>query len=132
MVAASPPLRGGDTELTLTDLAKAVADGRCLLFLGAGVHAGPELATLASRVEESLEPLGVAREQRAYMPHITLARIGNKPVHAVREQIANMKNPDFGTFTVSEFHLYSSHRMKPVPPSSAYEILTSFPLGSHS
>ena len=94
-------------------------------MLFAGVHAGRELPALASQVEESLEPLGVAREQRTYRPHITLARIGDKPVHAVREHIANMKNSDFGTFPVSEFHLYSSR-------SGSYEILATFPLGSHS
>ena len=64
--------------------------------------------TLARQVEEALEPLGVAREQRPYMPHMTLARIGDKPVRAVREHIAKMKNPDFGTFPVTEFHLYLS------------------------
>ena len=100
-------------------------------MLFAGVQAGPELATLASQVEEALEPLGVAREQRAYTPHITLARIGDKPVHAVREHIANMKNPEFGTFQVAEFHLYSS-RPRTGGSGSVYEILTSFPLGSHS
>jgi 2'-5' RNA ligase len=94
-------------------------------MLFAGVHAGQELGTLARQVEESLEPLGVAREQRSYTPHITLARIGDKSMGAVREHIANMKNPDFGTFDVSEFHLYSSR-------ARVYEILASFPLGSHS
>ncbi len=100
-------------------------------MLFAEVHAGPELATLASQVEEALEPLGVAREQRAYTPHITLARIGDKPVHAVREHIANMKNPEFGTFQVTEFHLYSS-RPRTGGSGSVYEILTSFPLGSRA
>ena len=94
--------------------------------LFAGVHAGPELATLARLTEESLEPLGVAREQRAYMPHVTLARVGDKPDRgAVREHIANMKNPEFGTLDVTEFHLYSSRL-------GSYEILTTFPLGSRS
>ena len=97
-------------------------------MLFAEVHAGPELATLARQVEESLAPLGVAREQRAYMPHITLARIGNKSVGAVREHIASMKNPDFGTFPVTEFHLYSS-RPRTGGSGSVYEILTTFPLG---
>src|SRR5580698_3381196 len=102
-------------------------------MLFAGVHAGPELATLARQVEESLAPLGVAREQRAYTPHITLARIGtrigDKPVHAVRDHIATMENPDFGTFHVSEFHLYQS---TPRPGGSVYRKVATFPLGSHS
>jgi RNA 2',3'-cyclic 3'-phosphodiesterase len=100
-------------------------------MLFAEVHAGPELATLARQVEESLEPLGVAREQRAYTPHITLARIGDKPLGGVREHIANMKNPEFGTFQVAEFHLYSS-RPRAGGSGSVYEILTSFQLGSQA
>jgi 2'-5' RNA ligase len=98
--------------------------------LFAGVDAGPELGTLARQVEESLEPLGVAREQRAYTPHVTLARVKEKPVGAVREHIANMENLDFGTFLVSEFHLYSSRARR--CGSGSYEILTSFPLGSRA
>ncbi len=99
-------------------------------MLFAGVQAGPELAALARQVEESLELLGVAREQRAYMPHITLARTGNKSADAVREHLANMKNSDFGTFSVAEFHLYSS-RPRQGGSGSVYEILTTFPLGSN-
>jgi 2'-5' RNA ligase len=100
-------------------------------MLFAGVHAGLELGTLARQVENCLEPLGVAREQRVYMPHITLARIGDKPVRDLSEHIKNMKNSDFGTFLVTEFHLYSSHPRKG-GAGSVYEILTSFPLGSRS
>ena len=99
-------------------------------MLFAGVHVGPELATLARQVEASLVPLGVPREQGAYTPHVTLARIGDKPVGAVREHIANMNNPDFGTFPVTEFHLNSSRTRR--GGSRSYEILTSFPLGSRS
>lgn len=98
-------------------------------MLFAAVHAGPELATLARQVEECLEPVGVAPEQRAYMPHVTLARIGHKPAAAVHNHIENMKNPDFGTFQVSEFHLYSS-RARAGGSGSVYEIVATFPLGS--
>jgi RNA 2',3'-cyclic 3'-phosphodiesterase len=94
-------------------------------MLFAGVQAGPELALLARQVEQSLEPLGVAREQRPYMPHITLARIGDKAIGAVRD----MKSSDFGTFDVSEFHLYQS---RPRPGGSVYEILATFPFGPHA
>jgi RNA 2',3'-cyclic 3'-phosphodiesterase len=95
------------------------------LMLFAGVHGGPELVTLATRMEYSLESLGVVREQRRYTPHVTLARVRGKSVSTVREHIANMQNLDFGTFPVYEFHLYSSQ-------SGSYEILATFPLGSHS
>ena len=40
----------------------------------AGIEAGAELGELAAAVETALEPLGIAREQRAFSPHLTLAR----------------------------------------------------------
>jgi 2'-5' RNA ligase len=36
--------------------------------------AGKELATLASRVETAVEPLGFAPEKRAFKPHLTVGR----------------------------------------------------------
>ncbi len=98
-------------------------------MLFAGVQAGPALQELARRIEEALVPLGVAREARPYTPHLTLARIGNKSVRAVREHIAKMKNLDFGTFLVSEFHLYLS-TPRPGGSGSIYRMLATFPLGS--
>lgn len=102
-------------------------------MLFAGVEAGPELGDLARRTEEALVPLGVAREERAYTPHVTLARIGkgNKPLRAVREHIASMKNPAFGTFQVGEFHLFLS-TSRPGGSGSVYQSLATFPLGSRA
>jgi 2'-5' RNA ligase len=95
-------------------------------MLFAGVQAGGELGELAKGIEDALEPLGVARESRPYTPHLTLARIGNKSVRDVREYIANMKNPDFGTFEAAGFHLYES---TPGGSGSVYTTLATFPLG---
>lgn len=100
-----------------------------LLFTA--VEAGPELGELARRTEDTLVPLGVAREDRPFTPHLTLARIGNNSVRVVREHIAKMKNPDFGSFQVSEFHLYLS-TPRPGGSGSVYRSLATFPLGSHA
>jgi 2'-5' RNA ligase len=105
-------------------------------MLFAGVQAGEGLGDLARQIDDALVPLGVAREERAYTPHVTLARIGNKSVRAVREHIANMKNLDFGTFQATEFHLYlsthSSGRSGPGGSGSIYKALATFPLGSRA
>jgi RNA 2',3'-cyclic 3'-phosphodiesterase len=90
----------------------------------AGVQAGPALAELAKGIEECLVPLGVAREARAYSPHLTLARIKHENIRELREHIANMTNFDFGHFQVSEFHLYLS---KTGPRGSVYTMLASYP-----
>jgi RNA 2',3'-cyclic 3'-phosphodiesterase len=97
--------------------------------LFAGVKAGPELADLARRIDEKLVPVGLPQEARPYTPHLTLAKIRNEPIRALREHIANMKNVDFGTFPVSEFHLYLS---SPRSGGSEYKILATFPLGPHA
>ena len=90
-----------------------------------GVQAAPELAKLAHGIEETLLPLGIAKEDRLYSPHLTLARIKNENIRDLREHIAKMTNFDFGTFQVSEFHLYLS---KTGPKGSIYTPLASYPL----
>ncbi|HTA44300.1 MAG TPA: RNA 2',3'-cyclic phosphodiesterase [Bryobacteraceae bacterium] len=97
----------------------------------AAVKAGPELAELARMTEEALVSLGIAKEERSFRPHLTLARIGNHPVRAVREHIAHMKIQDFGTFEASEFHLYLS-TPRPGGSGSQYRSLAAFPLGSQA
>jgi 2'-5' RNA ligase len=97
----------------------------------AGVEMTAELAALARQIDEALAPLGVKREERPYMPHLTLARIRNDNMRQVREHIAKMTNLDFGTFQASEFHLFLS---KPdlSKPGSLYTKLATFPLGPHA
>ena len=91
----------------------------------AGAQAGPELAELAARIDHILQPLGIAHEQRPYSPHLTLARIKNENTRGLREHIAHMTNFDFGTFQVSEFHLYLS---KTGPTGSIYKQLETYSL----
>ncbi|MES1258103.1 MAG: RNA 2',3'-cyclic phosphodiesterase [Acidobacteriota bacterium] len=82
-------------------------------FLFAGVQAGPELNELARRLDEALAAVGCAREERPYLPHVTLARIKAEDIRQLRERIAlivNMNNFDFGSFEALEFHLYRSER----------------------
>lgn len=100
-------------------------------MLFAGVKTGPELADLARGTEEALVPLGIAKENRAYTPHLTLARIGNNSVRPVREHIARMHNFEFGAFQVSEFHLYLS-TPRPGGSGSQYRSLAAFRLGSQA
>jgi 2'-5' RNA ligase len=77
--------------------------------LWAGIEADPELGALATAVETALEPLGIAREQRAFSPHITLARFDSpKGLDSLRESIATAEPLEFGTSIAKEFHLYQS------------------------
>jgi 2'-5' RNA ligase len=104
----------------------------------AGIEAGAELGALAVAVETSLEPLGIAREQRAFSPHLTLARFespretraGSPPalpagqaglpagragtssppeyLDGLRDAISAAGPLEFGSTVTEEFHLYQS------------------------
>jgi 2'-5' RNA ligase len=104
-----------------------------------GIRAGPELATLAERVDLAVAELGIAREDRAYSPHLTLARAGGRSgspkwrkgdrpnaVFAVLDKrLAAIGELDFGSMTAREFVLYQSQLSA---LGSKYTKLQRFPL----
>jgi len=90
----------------------------------AGVRA-PGLESLHAAIENALEPLGCARDERAFSPHLTLARIGRDDVRALCQRAAELKQMDFGSFTATRFHIYLS---QPTPNGSVYTALASFDL----
>jgi 2'-5' RNA ligase len=107
-----------------------------------GIESGPELASLAARVGESLLPLKIQREDRAFSPHLTLARAGehrrpsgrpglvpgdkpNSRFARLQEKLTPLPLPDFGQMTATEFFLYES---KLLPSGAQYTKLARFPL----
>lgn len=102
-----------------------------------GAEADEHLARLARTIDEALFPLGIEQEQRAFTPHLTLARSGsgfpgkkrsdgpNKKFQHLQEQLAKMPPPDFGTMTAHEFFLYQS---KTAPTGAVYTKLAEFKL----
>jgi 2'-5' RNA ligase len=94
-----------------------------------GVEA-PGLAELAQDTDAATAALGVAREERAFSPHLTLARIKDahtvRPaLQALREAIAGLESLDFGAFDARSFFLYQSVRKG---GGSVYTKLAEFPL----
>ena len=88
------------------------------------VKAPPELQNLAVATEARLVELGIAKEDRPYTAHLTLARIGEatKPdLAALRRAIAMLESTEFGAWTATAFHLYLSE-------GGRYSKLASFPL----
>jgi 2'-5' RNA ligase len=77
--------------------------------LWAGIAAGPELSALASSVDTALASLGFPREERAFSPHLTLARFDTPRGFApLRDAIEKAAPLEFGSATAKEFHLYQS------------------------
>jgi 2'-5' RNA ligase len=102
-----------------------------------GIHAGPQLAELAERIDKAVAELGIPREDRTYSPHLTLARGGgrsgspkwrkgdgpNLVFAALGKRLAAMGEIDFGAMTAREFILYQSQLS---PGGSKYTKLQHF------
>jgi len=86
------------------------------------VAAQPGLARLAASIDDSLAGVGIAKEERAFRPHLTLARSGggsgalgwrkgdkpNPQFAVLQHQLEGSPRPEFGTMTAREFFLYRS------------------------
>ena len=99
-----------------------------------GVQASENLAPLAADIDKVLEPLGILKEDRAYVPHLTLARFklersGKRSPsnrgggEALRFAAAEMAERDFGSARETEFHLFESITK---PGGSEYRKLESY------
>jgi 2'-5' RNA ligase len=90
----------------------------------AGMEATPNLAQLATEIEGCLEPLGIAREQRPFTPHLTLARFPEpRPAPNLLDAVRLLPGSEFGEMEAPEFHLIES-RLKPT--GAEYTVRASF------
>ena len=91
----------------------------------AAVQGGDALPALAHDIEATLEPLGIAKETRAFTAHLTLARIKEPvPLEALRNAAATVDTAEFGSFHVDRFYLF---RSQPGSAGSIYTKLSDFP-----
>ena len=87
-----------------------------------GIKAQDALAQLARNIEEALATIGIPKEDRAFSPHLTLARTrggsgapgrrkddkSNRQFAKLHKLLTTRPAPDFGTMTAREFFLYRS------------------------
>ena len=76
-----------------------------------GIQASANLAPLAANIDQALEALGVPRETRAFLPHLTLARFkDSEGIDALAHAAKEFVEKDFGSSQQTEFHLFESTR----------------------
>lgn len=93
--------------------------------LWAGLETTPNLPSLAGDIDRALETQGVAREQRTFVAHLTLARFEPPGLHEkLRAAIQQRGKHEFGSFQAREFQLIES---KLKPSGAAYTTLATFP-----
>jgi RNA 2',3'-cyclic 3'-phosphodiesterase len=104
-----------------------------------GMEASAQLATLAAAIDDEMAKLGIPKEDRAFSPHLTLARSAggsgsprrnkadapNCTFQRLQEKLAALSTPEFGTMAPRSFFLYQSQLS---PKGSKYTKLASFDL----
>jgi 2'-5' RNA ligase len=89
------------------------------------------LYALAANIETWLAAAGVARERRAFTPHLTLARLPQELPDGVRRRIAEVTTavgaPEMPSFTVESVSLMRSHLG---PGGARYERLMVYPISA--
>ena len=128
--AALQKISGSPTQMSLSGTGFFPTPKAARVFW-VGINAGEHLALLAAKIDDALAPLGVEREKRAYTPHLTLARGGDRKksrdagFRKLQEKLERAEPPDFGTMTAREFFLYES---KTAPSGAVYTKLARFAL----
>jgi 2'-5' RNA ligase len=109
-----------------------------------GLEAAPQLPSLAAAIDDKLAPLGIPKENRAFSPHLTLARAPGRsaspqrskadtpnrifaPLQIKLEALStpDLSTPDLGAMTPRAFFLYQSQLS---PKGSKYTKLARFDL----
>ena len=91
----------------------------------AGLENAETLTAIANEFESLLQPLGFQPERRAFVPHLTLARVRNRPPETLLELLQRHEATDFGTGDVSTVDLIRSELRSEGP---RYTVLESMPL----
>ena len=74
-----------------------------------GIQPSDILSTLAAEVNRVLALVGIPREEKAFVPHLTIARFKETPMSAgLRDEIEKRKSRAFGMLATNEFHLIES------------------------
>jgi 2'-5' RNA ligase len=102
------------------------------------IEPSPGLEKLAADIDHCLEPLGIAKENRAFHPHVTVARFKDrgmlKKINDLTRENAihgdgRYLKCEFGSMTPTKFHLMES---KTLPTGPVYSKLQSFPLAAEN
>ena len=102
------------------------------VMLWATVEDSKPLTALATTVDQRLASLGIAPENRSFVPHFTLARASSRNLTAgvsiaLSVLAEKYKKHDFGSLTPQEFHLMES---KTLPAGPIYSKVQSFPFAA--
>jgi 2'-5' RNA ligase len=86
------------------------------------------LAKIQAALEKALEPLGFARENRGFRPHLTIGRVKDRRrLQSLIEAMSTLELPEFNSFDANEIILYKSDLR---PTGAIYTKLHRMPLAA--
>ena len=91
----------------------------------AGVIPHEPLKALHNKVDQALARVGIAADRRAYLPHVTLARL-NRSAGPVRNFLELHGGLATAAFSVDRFALFESRL---TPEGAVYSLVEEYPLG---
>jgi 2'-5' RNA ligase len=108
---------------------------------GAGVYwvaiePSPALEKLAGDIDQCLQPLGITSENRAFHPHVTIARFKDRKILRKLDRLIHENGTsghghglkrDFGSMSATEFQLIESTTL---PAGPIYSKVQSFPFAA--
>lgn len=86
----------------------ALGGGRTPTVLFMGLERHPALLQLQGEVDQAVEACGQPREARAFVPHVTVARLKDPPVSQVQRALNALEQLQLPSVPVSEFVLVES------------------------
>jgi 2'-5' RNA ligase len=99
-------------------------NGKKPRVIWAGVAGSENIVALAADIDRALEELAIPREERLFIPHLTLARCEPGAISPeLRAAIEKDSTRDFGAWRANQFHLIES---KLKPSGAEYTTLQSF------
>ena len=111
-------------ELQLRSLGAFTHLGRPAV-IWAGVSKAQALIELANRISAELVPLGFPQEKRSFKPHLTLARVKNRPPESLATLVESNSETVFADCYIESVELFQSD-LKPSGPR--YTVLSTIPL----
>ncbi|MGQ9569650.1 MAG: RNA 2',3'-cyclic phosphodiesterase [Thermodesulfovibrionales bacterium] len=92
-----------------------------------GIEDSEILKRLQRDIEDSITLLGFQKEEKAFLPHLTIARVrSQKRIESLMTELDNYKEKDFGVFEVTGIKLMRS-QLKPT--GAEYYCIFEIPLG---
>lgn len=81
----------------------------------AGLHDAEPLIEIADVLETELRSMGFAADPKPFHPHVTLARVRNRPTAELAALFTEHETTDFGQVQVNDVRLFSSE-LRPEGP----------------